>query len=48
VIANWDSPLTKALQSLGKPLEFERYRREKYYKRALKVEADMKRANCPY
>lgn len=48
VIANWDNPLTKALQSLGKPLEFEKKRREKYYKKALKVEADMKRANCPY
>ena len=48
VIANWDNPLTKALQSLGKPLEFEKKRREKYYKKALKVEADMKKANCPY
>ena len=48
VIANWDNPLTKALQSLGKPLEFEKKRREKYYKKALKVEADMKRARCPY
>jgi hypothetical protein len=52
VIANWDNALTKALHSFpfsnGEPLEFEKKRREKYYKKALKVEADMKRANCPY
>ena len=52
VIANWDNALTKALHSFpfsnGEPLEFEKKRREKYYKKALKVEADMRRANCPY
>ena len=52
VIANWDNALTKALHSFpfsnGEPLEFEKKRREKYYKKALKVEADMRKANCPY
>jgi len=48
VIDNWDNPLTQALLSFGEPLEFERKRAKEYIKKALKVQADMKRANCPY
>ena len=52
-IRDKDEPLIKTLQSYGvidKSFASidKRKRREKYYKKALKVEADMKRANCPY
>lgn len=52
-IAERDEPLIIKLQSYGvidksfAPTE-KRKQREKYYKKALKVEADMKKANCPY
>ena len=48
LICYTDDPFCKELQSFVEPITEKRKRREKYYKKALKVEADMKRANCPY
>ena len=52
-IRDKDEPLIKTLQSKGiidKSFAsiWKRKQREEYYKKALKVGADMKRANCPY
>ncbi len=40
--------LCMALKSFGEPITDIRKRRERYYKKVLKVEADMKKSNCPY
>ena len=47
-IANWENSLVQALHTFGETLDHKRKRRERYYKKALKVEADMRKANCPY
>ena len=48
LICYTDDPFCKELQSFIEPITEKRKRREKYYKKALKVKADMKKANCPY
>jgi len=48
LLCNTQDSLCMALKSFGEPITDIRKRRERYYKKVLKVEADMKRANCPY
>jgi hypothetical protein len=48
LICYTDEPFCKELQSFVEPITEKRKRREKYYKKALKVESDMNKSNCPY